>query len=501
MKLLQDNMVRQSMAVIIPLLFIFSIQAFGQPDENPPLSPRFTLLTINPTNNHTELRWNLSPSPDVAGYIVYSYKNDAGTAIDTIFDPQANSYSIFWPWSLIQSESFVVAAIDYSDNISPLSNDLSTIYAEARLDTCNHKIILNWNPYANPQDLVAGYNIYFSVNNGNLSLADHVTEDNTLFIFNEFITDAHYCFVVEAELGNDQISTSNIPCLDTDMQKSPLWINADYATVSKNGEIILSFTVDPESETNLYSLEKKSEKDGNYIEIVRLESSEGKITYNDITGDPEIINSYRLSAINNCNIPTTISNNASNIVLKITESDNELVIFWNQYREWLGITASNRLFMDTGNGFIEIASFDPQDTICKISIPEIMYDVVDSKICFYVTATETGNPHGIIGSESVSNTCCYTIKEIITVPNIFSPNGDGINDFFRPVITFSPISYKLIITDRRRKTLFESDDYTESWNGTEKGKQVPQDVYLWFLRILTPSGENISRTGTLTVIY
>ena len=102
--------------------------------------------------------------------------------------------------------------------------------------------------------------------------------------------------------------------------------------------------------------------------------------------------------------------------------------------------------------------------------------------------------------ESDSDTSCISVEENVTVPNIFSPDGDGLNDLFRPVITFAPSSYQLLITDRQRKTIFETRDYNESWNGSAGGNQVSQGVYLWFLKLTTPSGRNISRTGTITVI-
>lgn len=483
------------------LLIGISYQLFGQPDEDPPVSPQLTLLTINPSNNNTELRWDPSPSTDVAGYIVYSYRNGEAYDIDTIINPMADNYSILWPWALIRSESFVVAAIDSSGNFSPLSNDLQTIYAETNIDTCNSRITLRWNKYTDTPVAVTGYNIYYSVNGGNYVLADQTPANIDEFILYEFIPDSHYCFKIEAQLENGLVSASNISCLDTDMQKNPMWINADYATVTGEGEILLSFTVDPESDINLFSLEKKSGKEGSYTEISRLTGTESKITYTDKTADTKTINTYRLMAINSCNIGTTVSNNASNMVLNVLENGNDLLITWNNYRKWLGTAESTRLYMDKGTGFIQIAQLAPSDSVYRISIPDIMHNVAGGKICFYVLAAESGNPYGITGSESTSNMSCYIIEEVITMPNIFSPNGDGINDLFRPVITFSPSNYKLVITDRRRKILFESDDYTESWDGREKGKPVPQDVYLWFLRLTTPSKKNVTRTGTLTVIY
>jgi gliding motility-associated-like protein len=75
-----------------------------------------------------------------------------------------------------------------------------------------------------------------------------------------------------------------------------------------------------------------------------------------------------------------------------------------------------------------------------------------------------------------------------------------INDMFRPVLSFTPSEYRLIITDRKNNRLFETTSYLAEWNGTRNGESLPEDVYLWFLTVRTPSGKTVSRTGTVTII-
>jgi hypothetical protein len=58
-----------------------------------------------------------------------------------------------------------------------------------------------------------------------------------------------------------------------------------------------------------------------------------------------------------------------------------------------------------------------------------------------------------------------------------------------------------VITDRYGKIIFDNNAYIESWDGIYKaGYMANEDVYLWFLSIKTPSGKNIKRTGTVTLI-
>ncbi|MEQ8715374.1 MAG: PKD domain-containing protein [Cyclobacteriaceae bacterium] len=66
------------------------------------------------------------------------------------------------------------------------------------------------------------------------------------------------------------------------------------------------------------------------------------------------------------------------------------------------------------------------------------------------------------------------------IPNAFSPNGDGKNDFFEII---SEQSYPLQIADRTGKLVFESSNYTNTWSGDD----LPADTY--FYRLVLPDGD------------
>jgi gliding motility-associated-like protein len=186
-------------------------------------------------------------------------------------------------------------------------------------------------------------------------------------------------------------------------------------------------------------------------------------------------------------------------VLSLERSANNIVLSWNPYRSWLGTISSYKLFINSGNGFKENDVISASDTFFVQGYQQIMYEVTGNKVCFYIDATETGNPHGISG-ESISSEICTSPTEIITVPNVFTPDNDLINDLFRPVLSFTPQEYHLIISDRQSSILFETRDYLASWDGTLNVKPQPQGVFLWYLKLTTPSGKVISKTGTITII-
>jgi len=384
---------------------------------------------------------------------------------------------------------------------SKLSNALNTIFCSSEIETCNKVINLKWNRYPDYPDSVLEYKIYVSVNGSPLSEMYSVDNKTTNYTISEFVTDAQYSFAVKAILEGGSVSSSNkTPSLSTKMQRPPLWINADYATVNSENKISLSFSIDPLSEITHFMLERKSGPSGIFKEIAQPVSVDNSVSFTDNQADVNIINYYRLSAINNCNNPVTVSNISSNLVLSLERSGNELNLSWNSYKEWLGIVSSYRLFVNTGQGFIEKVLLQPSDTAFTLGYQELMYEVTGDKVCFYISVTEASNPYGITGLSN-SSIVCTIPTEIITVPNIFTPNNDLVNDFFKPVLSFTPLDYHLVISDRKGNILFETRDYNAAWDGSQNGNPHPQDVCLWFLKTTTPSGKSISKTGTITIMH
>jgi len=475
---------------------------YAQNECEVPLPPELTSVTILPETTTTLLTWTPSPSSGIAAYIVYIFETRLGNpgffAIDTIWDPSATTYSD----TRIQFKSFQyrIAAFRAPKCASELSNILSTIFIESRIDTCNKKINIKWNRYTPPSpQIVTKYTILMSLNGSSYTETGSAAPDADSFVLTAFTINSDYCLKVVANLNTGSSSSSYKSCLKTKMQNPPGWINADYATVKSKDAISLSFTIDPLSETDTFALERKTGYSGSFQPIAQMSGTNLKsVTYNDNTTKTDVLNFYRLSAVI-CKNHQVTSNIASNIVLDSQVSGNEIILKWNKYREWIGSVSSYRLFTDSGKGFIETAALNPPDTTFIINIPDIMFSLVNGQVCFYISANETGNIHGISG-ESISDTSCISVEETVTVPNIFSPDGDGLNDLFRPIITFAPSGYQLLITDRQRKTIFETRDYNESWDGSSGGGSVSRGVYLWFLKLTTPSGRNISRTGTVTVI-
>jgi gliding motility-associated-like protein len=492
-------MKRRFRNIITISLVLLPLVSYSQKDCTVPVSPVLNSVSVQPETGYAELNWSLSPSSDVAAYILYNHNSGYWITIDTLWDPAATSYLYASAGTKYFSESYVVAAFRKPICTSPLSNIISTIFCSASIDTCKKQIIVRWNKYPDFPKKVLDYQILVSKNGSTLTVMITVDSLSDSYVLTDFEMDAKYCFAVRAELEGGSTSSSNKNCLETKMQRPPQWINADYATVNSGNEILLSFKIDPSSEIKIFKLEKKTGSQGTFQEIYRSSSVSGSMLFNDSNADISKINYYRLSALNNCNTAVTWSNIASNIVLFLERNNDDIKLIWNPYKEWLGSVGSYRLFANTGGVFSEKSVLTPSDTALNISYSDLMYEVTGKEVCFMVKAVEASNPFGDPG-ESSSRIVCTPISEVITVPNVFTPDNNGLNDLFWPFLSFTPTSYQLVVTDLQRKTVFESKNPAEKWDGTRNGNPLPEGVYLWYLKAVTPSGKSISRTGNITII-
>jgi gliding motility-associated-like protein len=89
---------------------------------------------------------------------------------------------------------------------------------------------------------------------------------------------------------------------------------------------------------------------------------------------------------------------------------------------------------------------------------------------------------------------------LVYVPNAFSPNGDGRNEGFRPVLNgFSTWNYTLLIFDRWGKEIYRTTDREAEWDGRVGGQETVIDVYVWKV-IVERDGDARDFVGHVTLV-
>lgn len=113
-------------------------------------------------------------------------------------------------------------------------------------------------------------------------------------------------------------------------------------------------------------------------------------------------------------------------------------------------------------------------------------------------ALKVSNQEGCVDYDTIKIKY-YTGPEMY-IPNAFSPNGDGVNDYFR-FIPVGIVEYRYFrIFNRWGQEIYSSTDFRTGWNGTLNGRPAPIDTYMWILEGKDFKGQTISRKGTVTLV-
>ena len=92
-------------------------------------------------------------------------------------------------------------------------------------------------------------------------------------------------------------------------------------------------------------------------------------------------------------------------------------------------------------------------------------------------------------------------SNVFHLPNIFSPNQDGVNDGFR-LYTENPEEFiSMQIFDRYGNMVFSESEIDKSWDGRFQNKPVVPGVYVYKINLICPYNlEEYVVFGDITVI-
>lgn len=130
----------------------------------------------------------------------------------------------------------------------------------------------------------------------------------------------------------------------------------------------------------------------------------------------------------------------------------------------------------------------------------------DAPVCSPSTSQTyivTGSsPNGCIGIDSVVIEV-YVDCDNLTLPNVFSPNNSGpeANNTFGLLGTLPCLeTYQLLIFNRWGEQVFETQSTELSWDGTFKGKAQNTGVYFYRLDMKLVNGEEVKKSGNVTLV-
>jgi gliding motility-associated-like protein len=91
---------------------------------------------------------------------------------------------------------------------------------------------------------------------------------------------------------------------------------------------------------------------------------------------------------------------------------------------------------------------------------------------------------------------CY-----LAVPTAFTPNNDGLNDYFNPLNAIKAEQLDFRVFNRWGQLVYRTVNWKQGWDGSMKGKPQESGVYAWFLSFTDrDTKEKRQMKGTVTLI-
>ncbi|MCC6370365.1 MAG: gliding motility-associated C-terminal domain-containing protein [Bacteroidia bacterium] len=107
------------------------------------------------------------------------------------------------------------------------------------------------------------------------------------------------------------------------------------------------------------------------------------------------------------------------------------------------------------------------------------------------------NEHGCV--DTVVKQVRIFEDENVFIPNAFTPNNDGKNEVFLPVLRGVDAMH-LFIFDRWGQKIFETNTLNSGWDGQYKGRVCEDDVYVWKLDLTLNNGQTKELVGMVTLL-
>ena len=499
-----------SLNILICLFLQFIGGKVTAQDIELPEKPQISYVTVDTANNDVLINWNFSSSPGIKCYFIYyeiyTVNGYEGIKIDSV-NATTSTYRDAGTLAGQKNLLYSVTACDSSGNESLRTPGYhSTVHIDITYDSCMNTMSLKWNNYFGWAENLSGYRIYRSINNGNYKVLYGVSNDtiqvnpNIIHIDPNIIENVNYKYYIEAVKNDSLISVSNISQKYTFMPPPPSNLELLSVTVSDPNTAQISFSFDPASIINDFVLLRSSIVTSDFIPIayaLNVTSQPYIFTEQFATSNKKYF--YKIGALNSCNKPISSSNTGVNILLSADTLQNQVNLNWNPYEDWTeGVSAYSILRMEENGVFTEIALLPSGTTSYTDLLNNISPNTLSGKITYKVEAKRNASNISVF-----SNITEVEIRsDFDKIPNAFTPNNDGLNDTFKPLLNYIPVKYLMIIYDRYGIPVFETENPEKGWDGKIKGKQMAMEgVYIYHIQYTSFGGSSNKKTGKVTVFY
>jgi gliding motility-associated-like protein len=489
----------------------YTVYCKATDNGTPPLSDlkNFTVnvalpaVTLYPIDTTLLLRWQRTPAPQVSGYNIYRARGSStplqdscvGGLNDSLYTLIATVQDTFYR----EISSGLTNGMNYCYRITAMLNDKSeslfsneecvvvqkegvpiiTHTSIEQTDKTNGVVMLRWqtlSPYANND-----FELY-KVANDTVILIAGIAYDTVVVFYDSNVNTQEYSqrYMVVFDTVSTDISTTlwleafgysrRVVLRWNDNQ---LWSNR-YYRIYKDGVQIARTT-------DIFFVDTNVVNDSTYSYYVEGEGS----YFNSQLPEPLLNKSNAVSAIPRVQPPCTPE------LTSVTGSCEPLFqnkLTWSVQGCDEDIVQYDVYFAGYGDTNFELLQTVPE-TLSDGQHITIDIDIEGyEQVCYSVTATNIKEEESPLSNIiCVDNRVCFTIK----LPNVFTPNGDGINDVFRPLEGEFAENFEIQIFDRWGKLVYKTNKFPFEWNGCymNSNNASPDGAYFYIMEYSLPDSK------------
>ncbi|MEQ6120241.1 gliding motility-associated C-terminal domain-containing protein [Reichenbachiella sp. MALMAid0571] len=201
---------------------------------------------------------------------------------------------------------------------------------------------------------------------------------------------------------------------------------------------------------------------------------------------------YRILYQDNCGNTSIPSPITAPIILQVKSvNGNAVVLEWNKYETWgNGIRTYFIERLDDSGAIME------EFSVLSGRTKEITFSTDDDQPKNLRVRAESLDQTPLI---SYSNIRTVVINPLVNFPNAFTPDGDGLNDDFKPIGT-KVFNFKMQIFSRWGNVIFYTEDMNLGWDGRINGKNALEGTYTYRVNYEDATGRSFDKAGSIVLI-
>lgn len=151
----------------------------------------------------------------------------------------------------------------------------------------------------------------------------------------------------------------------------------------------------------------------------------------------------------------------------------------------------NRTDVDLLKKVVEVNPIEVKKEEEKIIVPPVKTTIDEKKEEKLIEKTDP--------SEELINPIKTDENYSMVLSNVFTPNGDGVNDVFE-VKAKGLSDFNVVVLDKNSKIIYQSQDPLFQWNGElMDGSPAPVGTYLFYITARDGQGELVTKSSRLNI--